>query len=130
MMGMDTKKQSYNTASPDRYKLLKEFARHNREYPTDAERMLWSYLSASQMGFKFNRQHIIGDYIGDFVCLEKKLVIELDGGYHYESVQMYFDEQRTVCLERMGFKVVRFDNDEVLNDLDNVLDKIYDELEK
>ncbi len=114
----------YNYASPDWYNLLKEFAKKNKQFATDAERFLWDQIRSSQLGIKFNRQYIIGDYIVDFVCLEKKLIIEVDGGYHSEYEQIQKDEQRTERLERMGFTVVRFTNEEILSDTKNVIDKI------
>ena len=122
-------KYAYNTASPDRYKLLKEKAHKNKQFPTEAEAYLWNFLSGKQLGVKFNRQHIIGDYIVDFVCLEKQLVIEVDGDYHNEERQIEEDENRTIILNRMGFEVLRFSNDDVLNHTDEVIDRIYDELE-
>ena len=64
------------------YPLLWKFAKENRNNPTEAERLLWFYLSNKQLGVRFRRQHIIGQYIADFACLEKMLIIELDGGYH------------------------------------------------
>ena len=97
----------YNTATPDRYKLLREFAKKNKQYPTEAEKMLWEYIRSEQLWFKFNRQHIVGDYIVDFICLEKGLVIEVDGGYHSEYEQIQRDECRTEHLEDMGLKVIR-----------------------
>lgn len=118
----------YNTASPDRYKLLREFAKKNKRYPTEAEKMLWEYIRSEQLWFKFNRQHIVGDYIVDFICLEKGLVIEVDGGYHSEYEQMQRDECRTEHLEDMGLKVIRFSNEEVLNNIEGVLDNIRKEL--
>jgi len=118
----------YNTASPDRYKLLREFAKKNKQYPTEAEKMLWEYIRSEQLWFKFNRQHIVGDYIVDFICLEKGLVIEVDGGYHSEYEQMQRDECRTEHLEDMGLKVIRFSNEEVLNNIEGVLDNIRKEL--
>ena len=118
----------YNTASPDRYKLLMEFAKKNKQYPTEAEKMLWEYIRSEQLWFKFNRQHIVGDYIVDFICLEKGLVIEVDGGYHSEYEQMQRDECRTEHLEDMGLKVIRFSNEEVLNNIEGVLDNIRKEL--
>ena len=118
----------YNTASPDRYKLLREFAKKNKQYPTEAEKMLWEYIRSEQLWFKFNRQHIVGDYIVDFICLEKGLVIEVDGGYHSEYEQMQRDECRTEHLEDMGLKVIRFSNEEVLNNIESVLDNIRKEL--
>ncbi|MBP3750080.1 MAG: endonuclease domain-containing protein [Prevotella sp.] len=118
----------YNTASPDRYKLLREFAKKNKQYPTEAEKMLWEYIRSEQLWFKFNRQHIVGDYIVDFICLEKGLVIEVDGGYHSEYEQIQRDECRTEHLEDMGLKVIRFSNEEVLNNIEGVLDNIRKEL--
>ena len=118
----------YNTASPDRYKLLREFAKKNKRYPTEAEKMLWEYIRSEQLWFKFNRQHIVGDYIVDFICLEKGLVIEVDGGYHSEYEQIQRDECRTEHLEDMGLKVIRFSNEEVLNNIEGVLDNIRKEL--
>ena len=112
---------NYNTASPDRYLLLKDFAQKNKQFPTDAERVLWEYLRAKQLSVKFNRQHIIGDYIVDFVCIEKKLVIEVDGGYHSEYEQIEKDENRTQHLNDRGFNVIRFKNEDILRDISNVL---------
>ena len=112
---------NYNTASPDRYLLLKDFARTNKQFPTDAEKLLWEHLRAKQLSVKFNRQHIIGDYIVDFVCIEKRLVIEVDGGYHSEYEQIEEDEFRTQRLKELGFSVIRFKNEDVIGDIYNVL---------
>lgn len=114
----------YNTASPDRYLLLKELSRKHKDFPTEAEKHLWYHIRKKQLGVKFNRQHIIGDYIVDFVCLEKKLVIELDGDYHYEEEQQMNDLDRTMALSRLGFQVIRFENQEVLNNIEEVLNII------
>ena len=75
------------------YPLLWKFAKENRNKPTEAERLLWFYLSNKQLGVRFRRQHIIGQYIADFACLEKMLIIELDGGYHSLPEQQISDEQ-------------------------------------
>ena len=120
----------FKTASPDRYALLKEFARENRLHPTEAENALWSMINGIHLGVRFRRQHIIGDYIADFVCLEKKLIIEVDGAYHYTNEQMEYDAYRTSALERFGYKIVRFKNEEVLFDTMNVVNTIIDELNK
>ncbi len=114
----------YNTASPDRYPLLKELARRLKEFPTEAEKYLWYHIRNKQLGVKFNRQHIIGDYIVDFVCLEKNLVVEVDGGYHYVEEQQTNDQDRTIALSALGFQVIRFDNQEVLNNIEDVLNRI------
>lgn len=119
----------FNTASPDRYLILKEYADRMKNFPTEAEACIWNYLRRRQMGVKFNRQHIIGDFIVDFVCLECKLVVEIDGGYHYQDEQIISDAERTDCLKRMGFRVIRFDNNHVLVEIDDVLDTIACEIE-
>ena len=118
----------YNTASPDRYLLLKNFAQTNKQFPTDAEKLLWEHIRAKQLSVKFNRQHIIGDYIVDFVCIEKKLVIEVDGGYHSEYEQIEKDEFRTQQLRDWGFSVIRFKNEDVLGDISGVLNKLKNNL--
>ncbi|MBQ7742079.1 MAG: endonuclease domain-containing protein [Bacteroidaceae bacterium] len=119
---------TYNTASPDRYLLLKDFAQKNKRFQTDAERLLWEHIRARQLSVKFNRQHIIGDYIVDFVCIEKKLVIEVDGGYHSEYEQIEKDEFRTERLKDVGFRVIRFKNEEIAGNLPEVLNIIKNNL--
>ena len=119
---------NYNTASPDRYLLLKDFAKKNKQFPTDAEKLLWEYIRAKQLSVKFNKQHIIGDYIVDFVCIEKKLVIEVDGGYHSEYEQIEKDEFRTERLRDMGYNVIRFKNEDVIENLPEVLNTIKQQL--
>ncbi len=115
---------SYKTASPDRYELLKAFARENRKNATLAENVLWEYLRNGELGEKFLRQHIIGDYIVDFVSRHDGLVIEVDGGYHSESRQQEEDKLREEVLEQMDYHVIRFTNEEVLCDIENVLNQI------
>ena len=83
-----------------------------RKNPTESERALWRRLRQRQfIGFKFRRQHLLGSYIVDFVCLEKKLIIEVDGGQHAECAD---DMKRTCWLENRGFHVLRFWNNQVL----------------
>lgn len=118
----------YNYASPDRYLLLKEFAKKNKQFPTEAEMVLWEYLRGNNIGVKFNRQYIIGDYIVDFVCLKYRLIVEVDGGYHSEYEQIIMDEHRTEKLEHLGFSVIRFSNKEVLENIENVLSDIRNKL--
>lgn len=114
----------HRTASPDRYALLKEFARVNRKNMTLAESVMWQLLRANVMGHKFLRQHIIGDYIVDFVCRDDGLIVEVDGAYHAEHEQQKADEIRTRDLEAMGFRVIRFSNEEVLYDTESVVQEI------
>ena len=114
----------YRTASPDRYAILKAYAQENRKNATLAEQVLWKNLDRKQLGVKFLRQHIIGDYIVDFVSREQGLVIEVDGGYHAEREQQESDEFREQDLNKMGFHVLRFTNEEVLFDTESVINQI------
>lgn len=104
----------YMTSSPDRYEILKGFARENRLRMTCAETVIWEFLRHLPKPFHFRRQHIMGDFIVDFACLEKQLVIEIDGGYHSEPRQQNDDRLRTENLNRMGFEVIRFTNEQVI----------------
>jgi very-short-patch-repair endonuclease len=102
-----------------------QFAKTMRSHPTDAESALWKQLRAGPFsGFKFKRQQPIEYYIVDFVCLEHRLVIEVDGGQHDVCV----DGERTQWLKDRGFRVLRFWNDEVLKREDDVLAAILDAL--
>jgi very-short-patch-repair endonuclease len=95
-------------------------ARQLRRFQTDTEKRLWQVLRNRQLaGHKFRRQYPIGPYIVDFVCWEQRLVVELDGGQHME--QQAYDERRSVYLNQQGFHVVRFWNNDVLNNLDGVV---------
>ena len=117
-------KQKYETARPSTYKLLKELQKENKKNSTQAESILWENLRNKNIKYKFRRQHIIDIFIADFVCLEKKLIIEVDGGYHNTLEQREADELRTQILNEIGFKVIRFTNEQVIGDIDNVINKI------
>lgn len=121
--------KDYKTASPDRYRLLKGFALENRKNQTLAEQVLWNHIRAEQLDVKVLRQHIIGDYIVDFLIPDVSLIIEVDGPYHAKCRQMQEDEQREETLNRMGYRIIRFTNEEVLYDTDNVLETIIKEIE-
>ena len=114
----------FKTASPDRYGVLKEYARFNRREMTESETVLWNALRKQIKSCKFRRQHPIGDYIADFICLTNKLVIEVDGGYHDSPNQQLSDQWRTDFLEGKGYHVIRFSNEEVNTDIDEVIRKI------
>ena len=114
----------YKMADPLLYDKLKEFAFEHRKNPTEAESILWEYLKGKQTGFSFRRQHIIGPFIADFTCLSRKLIIEIDGGYHQLPEQQTSDEYRTQWLEDNGFFVLRFTNEEVVGNTKGVLDII------
>lgn len=104
-----------------------ELAKELRHEMTNVERKLWKALSAKKLGYKFRRQQAIGEYIVDFVCMDKKLVIELDGGQHAE-IKTAHDKKRTDFLNRNGYTVLRFWNSEVIESLEGVVGLIGDVL--
>ncbi|HEX4876874.1 MAG TPA: nicotinamide-nucleotide amidohydrolase family protein [Chitinophagaceae bacterium] len=119
------------TADPLTYSLLKEFVKQHRNNPTEAEKVLWEIVRGRKMGgYKFRRQHIINNYIADFVSLREKLIIEVDGLYHQLPQNIKTDFERTEDLNKMGFEVIRFTNEQVLHDTDNVINKIIGRLKK
>lgn len=98
-------------------------ARVLRRSMTDAEQVMWRILRSRQLsGFKFRRQHPIGLFAVDFVCLEHRLVLELDGGHH--AMQMEADAERTAHLQGLGFRVLRFWNNDVLLEMDGVATQV------
>ncbi len=112
---------NWRSASPDRYELLKAFAKENRSHPTEAERIFWQCIKGNALGHKFIRQHIIGDYIVDFLCRDLQLVVEIDGGYHSERQQEEDDPIRQQWLASAGYKVIRFTNNDILFNIDATL---------
>ncbi|MBP3775533.1 MAG: DNA2/NAM7 family helicase [Prevotella sp.] len=113
--------ERFQYANPDIYSILKENARKNRKEPTDAENLLWQILRNNGIGFKFRRQHAIGDYIVDFISIEHLLIIEIDGKYHEDEKQQEKDRIRSELLQNKGYKILRFTNEEVINNTPNVL---------
>lgn len=104
---------------------LKGFAQELRNNQTDAEKEIWSHLRQRQMFyFKFRRQQIIGNYIVDFICFEKQLIIEIDGRQHSDIT----DKRRTDFFEKEGYKILRFWNNEVLSNIEGVMEKVLIEL--
>ncbi len=102
-------------------------ARELRKNPTDAERVLWRHLRLRQFsGYKFRRQQPMRKYIVDFVCLEKRLIIEVDGGHHSE--QLKYDSERKTWLEEQGFRLLRFWDNQVLKETDAVKEMIMEAL--
>ncbi len=106
-------------------KKLTAVARKLRANSTDAERLLWSRIRSHQLGAKFVRQFPIGPHVADFACRSAHLVIELDGGQHNDDV----DAPRTAAIEAHGYRVIRFWNNEVFENLEGVLTAIAVELE-
>ena len=107
-----------------------EFRDHVRQLrinQTDAERQLWTMLRSRRFaGFKFRRQQPIDHYIADFCCLEKRLIIELDGGQH--ASQQSYDDQRTRYLNENGFRVLRFWNNQLMAERNAVMEMIFNAL--
>lgn len=119
-------KPFWQTADPAIYEALKQFARENKQPQTEAEEKLWQAIRNNQLGVKFRRQHPIGTYIADFICLSKGLIIEVDGEIHNQTKE--YDENRTAVLNQLGYEVIRFTNNEVLNDLNKVINSIQSKL--
>ena len=130
---MDSKKK-YNspffpvwkTADPSVYPHLKNDRKRLLKNMTPAETVLWEYLKSGKLGVRFRRQHVIANFIPDFVALSCKLIIEVDGEIH--DFQKEYDEDRTFLLEERGFRVIRFKNEEVLNNIEKVIEKIKENL--
>jgi leucyl-tRNA synthetase/very-short-patch-repair endonuclease len=110
----------YGVHTPVQYGLAKQM----RKGHTEAEGKMWELLRSNNLGVKFRRQHPIESYIVDFICLQEKLVIEVDGGYHETDEQKSYDEIRARTLNEIGFTVIRFANDEVINKTEEVKEKI------
>ena len=110
---------------------LKTRARALRSNLTDAERRLWSRLRRKQvLGIQFYRQKPIGNFIVDFYAPTKRLVIELDGAHHFDPAQAIYDRRRSEYLAKLGLKVLRFDDRQVLLEMDSVLQVVFRTLEE
>ncbi|HET8829371.1 MAG TPA: DUF559 domain-containing protein [Pelobium sp.] len=127
--GERAERRGYETANSFAWDLLKGHSKENRQNQTDAEIVLWNELRDSQVGFKIRRQHVIEGYIADFVCLPKRLVIEVDGGYHNTPETIEYDKQRTEFLNKAGFEVIRFTNEEAINSTKQVITTIKQKLQ-
>ena len=108
-------------AEPHQFK----YARQLRRDMTEAEKVLWEHLRARRfLNLKFRRQHPILEFIADFYCHKLKLIVEADGKYHEEDEATYYDSERTKELKRYGYFVIRFSNEEILNETDSVLGQL------
>jgi very-short-patch-repair endonuclease len=105
-------------------KNLREISKNLRSQPTEAERCLWRRLKLKHIGYVFHRQKPIGDYIVDFYCSKAKLVIEVDGDYHFNAEITGNDKVRDEIMRNLGLTVLRFSNSEVLNNTDKVVETI------
>ncbi|MES1217083.1 MAG: DUF559 domain-containing protein, partial [Bacteroidota bacterium] len=120
----------FQTVDTKSWQVLKEYGRTNRKNQTEAEDIIWQRIRNNQLGVKVRRQHAIQGYIVDFALLEVKLVIEIDGGYHTEVEQKIYDKARTEYLKEFNLDLIRFTNDEVINNTDKVIEDIKGIIEK
>ena len=107
---------------------LKIYSQQLRKNSTDAERLLWSKIRRQQLKSHFYRQKPIGNYIADFYCPSAKLIIEIDGGQHYEQNNIKADKIRERYFNRLNLKILRFTNLDILKNIDNVIFKIMEEI--
>jgi len=112
----------FNTANPTSYGVIKNFRTELKKNPTKAEDILWHFLKSKKTGHQLRKQHVVDNFIVDFICIRKKLVIEVDGKIHLQQKEQ--DELRTARLNVKGFKVIRFTNEEVLENPKRVADNI------
>lgn len=118
----------YRTADKSNYTFLWQNANCNRKNMTEAELVLWTQIRNRQLGVKFLRQYVIGNYIVDFFCASKQLVVEIDGKYHYVEDNPKFDQIRDQYLTQLGYKILRFTNEQVLCNIEQVLTTIQNNL--
>jgi very-short-patch-repair endonuclease len=121
-------KPRWLTANKDFYRKFKHDRNNLKSNMTNAELVLWGYLRNNKQGVKFRRQHIIDFYIPDFVALSIKLIIEVDGKIHLRKRKE--DAERTKRLAVIGYKVIRFENEEVENEVEKVLSRIRKEIKE
>ena len=117
-----TKEKMLNTANKKLYEQLQIKAQEMRHSPTHAEAILWSAIDNKKLGVKFRRQHILNQFIVDFYCLEKNLVIEVDGEIHNDQKER--DSERDSLLKTLDCQILRFKNQEVINDIDKITKEI------
>jgi len=103
-------------------------ARTFRKAMTDGEQKLWSRLRRKQLGSYFRRQTPIGKYVVDFVCWKEKLIIEIDGSQHFTNTGKEHDRLRDQFLQQQGYRILRFNSVEVLNNTEGIVDAIYENL--
>ncbi len=119
------------TSNRDQWQILKPGVRQMRHEPTPAEATLWQRIRNRRLaGEKFRRQHTAGNFIVDFICIERSLIVEVDGEIHDQPEQQVYDAERQAFLESLGFRVLRFTNTEILQSLEEVAQKIAKALKK
>ncbi|HJV79033.1 MAG TPA: homocysteine S-methyltransferase family protein [Paludibacter sp.] len=114
----------YYTTDAENWKLLQPIAKELRHNQTDAEDKLWQELRRNNTGYKIKRQHVVDGFVADFICIEKRVIIEIDGGVHLSLEQKNRDVERTKVLNTQGWDVIRFTNEEVMDNVSIVVAKI------
>ena len=122
-------KPGYYTTDSDNWKFLQPIAKELRHNQTDAEDKLWQALRRNSTGFKIKRQHVVDGYIADFICIEKRVIIEVDGGVHLSTEQKNRDVERSRVLNTQDWEVIRFTNEEVMDKVSIVVETIKNILE-
>jgi len=123
-------KYPIQTADRKSWEILKDLSRENRREDTSGEEILWGELRNNKIGYKVRRQHVIDKFIVDFAFLNNKLLIEVDGDYHDDPEQRQYDQARTEYFEELGFAMIRFTNEQVINETSKVVAEIKIELDK
>jgi very-short-patch-repair endonuclease len=123
----DKQKPDYFTSNLHNYRFLKEIKNTLKVNQTEAEKIMWELLRNKKTGHSIRRQHIIDNFIADFVCLPKKVIIEIDGKIHHKQKEQ--DELRTLTLNEKGYKVIRFKNEDVFTNARLVVSKIKEVLD-
>ena len=114
----------FQTADKKHWGVLKDLSRENRKNETEAEEILWEELRNNKLGYKVRRQHVIEGFIIDFAFTSNMLLVEADGGYHEDAEQKKYDEARTASLNELGYEVIRFSNDQIINNTATVVSVI------
>ena len=118
----------WQTADPMEYGSLKANARNNRKEMTEAEGIFWQHARSSGLGEKCRRQYIIGDFIVDFFFRQSKVVVEIDGEYHFTEEQKEADRTRQDWLETRGYTILRFTNEQIIKEIEYVITTIREHL--
>ena len=117
------------TSSSEQWSVIKTTARDHRQEMTEAEQQIWTIVRGRRLaGLKFRRQHAIGRFIVDFICIEHKLIVEVDGKIHESSYDE--DKERQNYLQNLGYKVIRFSNDEVTSNILSIKERIINAIGK
>ena len=111
-------------------KTIFQYAEVLRKKMTEAEKIVWERLCKNQLRVRIRRQHPIYKYIADYYCHELKLVIEIDGGIHLSKENRQYDISRDITLNEFGIQIIRFTNDQVINDIDQIIEEIKRKIEE